>query len=82
MPVSGADFINALVLGVDVECRIGNAVYPDHYDIGWHITGSAGVFGAAAAAGKLLGLDEQRMVWALGPGRHAAGPGCGRCSAP
>ncbi len=64
--VSGADFINALVLGVDVECRIGNAVYPDHYDIGWHITGSAGVFGAAAAAGKLLGLDEQRMVWALG----------------
>ncbi len=65
-PVSGADFINALVLGVDVECRIGNAVYPDHYDVGWHITGSAGVFGAAAAAGKLLGLDEQRMVWALG----------------
>ncbi|TSD84700.1 MmgE/PrpD family protein [Mycobacterium sp. KBS0706] len=65
-PVSGRDFLNALVLGVDVECRIGNAVYPDHYHVGWHITGTAGVFGAAAAAGKLLGLDEQRMVWALG----------------
>jgi 2-methylcitrate dehydratase PrpD len=51
---------------VVVECRIGNAVYPAHYDVGWHITGTAGVFGAAAAAGKLLGLDEQRMTWALG----------------
>ena len=65
-PVSGRDFLNALVLGIETECRIGNAVFPDHYDVGWHITGSAGVFGAAAAAGKLLGLDEQRMLWALG----------------
>lgn len=65
-PVSGADLLHAFVLGVEVECRIGNAVYPDHYDVGWHITGTAGVFGAAAAAGKLLGLDEQRMTWALG----------------
>src|SRR6266436_4601972 len=64
--VSGSDFVNALVLGVDVECRIGNAVYPQHYDTGWHITGTAGVFGAAAAAGKLLGLSEQQMLWALG----------------
>jgi len=65
-PVSGRDFLNALVLGVEVECRIGNAVYPAHYDAGWHITGSAGVFGAAAAAGKLLRLNEQQMLWALG----------------
>ena len=63
---SGRDFLNALVLGVEAECRIGGAVYPAHYDIGWHITGTAGVFGAAAAAGKLLGLDPQRMAWALG----------------
>ena len=66
MPVSGEDFMHAFILGVEVECRIGNAVYPDHYDVGWHITGTAGVFGAAAAAGKLLGLNEQQMVWALG----------------
>src|SRR5712692_5434023 len=58
-PASGRDFLNALVLGAEVECRIGNAVYPAHYEVGWHITGSAGVFGAAAAAGKLLGLNEQ-----------------------
>jgi len=65
-PVSGRDFVHALVLGVETECRIGNAVYPAHYDVGWHITGTAGVFGAAAAAGKILGLSEQQMVWALG----------------
>jgi 2-methylcitrate dehydratase PrpD len=64
-PVSGADFLNAMVLGIETECRIGNAVYPAHYDAGWHITGTAGVFGAAAASGKLLGLTEQQMVWAL-----------------
>jgi 2-methylcitrate dehydratase PrpD len=65
-PVSGAAFLEAFVLGVEVECRIGNSVYPEHYDVGWHITGTAGVFGAAAAAGRLLGLSEQQMVWALG----------------
>src|SRR5881397_4025482 len=65
-PVAGSDFVNALVAGIDVECRIGNAVYPQNYDTGWHITGTAGVFGAAAAAGKLLGLSEQQMLWALG----------------
>jgi 2-methylcitrate dehydratase PrpD len=65
-PVSGRDFLHALILGAEVECRIGNAVYPAHYDRGWHITGTAGVFGAAAASGKILGLSEQQMVWALG----------------
>ncbi|MBZ9853240.1 MmgE/PrpD family protein [Mesorhizobium sp. CA13] len=65
-PVSGRDLLHAFILGVEVECRIGNAVYPAHYDIGWHITGTAGVFGAAAAAGRLLGLTEQQMIWALG----------------
>lgn len=64
--MSGADFVNALVLGVDVECRIGNAVFPEHYDVGWHITGSTGSFGAAAAIGRILGLDAERMTWAFG----------------
>lgn len=65
-PVKGDEFLHAFILGVEAECRIGNAVYPPHYDVGWHITGTAGVFGATAAAGRLLGLNEQQMVWALG----------------
>ena len=65
-PVSGADFLHAMILGVEVECRIANAVYPAHYDIGWHITGTVGPFGAAAAAGKLLHLSETQLRWALG----------------
>jgi 2-methylcitrate dehydratase PrpD len=65
-PMSGADFVHAFILGVEAECRIGNAVYPSHYDVGWHITATTGVFGAAAAAGRVLGLSEQQMVWALG----------------
>src|SRR5690606_11330930 len=64
--ISGRDFLTALVTGIEVECRIGNCVYPEHYDRGWHITGTAGVFGAAAATGKLLGLTQQQMVWAFG----------------
>jgi 2-methylcitrate dehydratase PrpD len=64
--VSGRDFMNALVIGCEIECRIGNAVYPDHYAKGWHITGTTGMFGAAAAAGRLLGLDETQMTHALG----------------
>lgn len=73
-PISGREFLHAFVLGVEVECRIGNAVYPSHYDVGWHITGTAGVFGAAAAIGKVLGLSQQQMVWALG---IAATQSCG-----
>src|SRR5690349_6897928 len=64
--VAGADFLNAFVLGFEAESRVGNAVYPAHYDAGSHITGTAGVFGAAAAIGRLLSLPEQNMVWALG----------------
>lgn len=64
--VDGKDFLTALVAGIEVECRIANAVYPDHYDRGWHITGTAGVFGAAAAVGKLLKLNKQQMTWAYG----------------
>lgn len=65
-PVTGEAFLHAFILGVEVECSIGNSVYPQHYHVGWHITSTAGVFGAAAAAGKILGLSEQQLVWALG----------------
>lgn len=65
-PVSGRDFLEAFILGFEAESRVGNAVYPAHYDVGWHITGTAGIFGAAAAIGKLVKLSEQQMIWALG----------------
>jgi 2-methylcitrate dehydratase PrpD len=63
---SGRELLDALVLGIDVPCRIGNVMYPDHYDRGWHITGSTGMLGAAAACARLLKLDEQQTAMALG----------------
>ena len=63
---SGRQLIDALVLGIDVACRVGNTIYPDHYDRGWHITGSTGMFGAAAACARLLQLDERQIAMALG----------------
>jgi 2-methylcitrate dehydratase PrpD len=64
--VGGRDLILALVLGHEVECRIGMAMSPGHYNKGWHITSTCGVFGAAAGSGKLMQLDAAQMVWALG----------------
>jgi 2-methylcitrate dehydratase PrpD len=62
----GRDVIDALVLGIDVACRIGNTMYPDHYDRGWHITGSTGMLGAAAGCARLLRLGEKQTAMALG----------------
>lgn len=65
-PVSGQLLLLAFVLGVETECRVGNAISPGHYQRGWHITSTCGVFGAAAAVGRTLGLNGKRMKWALG----------------
>jgi 2-methylcitrate dehydratase PrpD len=62
----GRQLVDAVVLGIDVSCRVGNMIYPDHYDRGWHITGSTGMLGAAAACARLLGLDARRTAMALG----------------
>ncbi|MEH3085935.1 MAG: MmgE/PrpD family protein [Xylophilus ampelinus] len=62
----GRQLIDALVIGIDVACRMGNAIYPDHYDRGWHITGTTGMLGAAAGCARLLGLDADRTAMALG----------------
>jgi 2-methylcitrate dehydratase PrpD len=64
--MNGRQLVHAYVMGVEAEERIGLSVFPEHYDVGWHITGTAGVFGAAAASGIALGLDATQMAWALG----------------
>jgi 2-methylcitrate dehydratase PrpD len=64
--VSGPELLLAFILGNEIQARIGLAISPQHYDKGWHITSTCGVFGAAVGAGKLLGLSEQRLVSALG----------------
>ena len=63
---TGREVIDAVVIGIDVSCRVGNAMYPDHYDRGWHITGSTGTLGAAAACARLLKLNAQQTAMALG----------------
>lgn len=65
----GADFLHAWIVGLETTCRLGNAVTPGHYERGWHITSTCGVFGAAAAASRLLKLNSSQARNAFG---HAA----------
>ena len=65
--VNGKDFLAAFAVGVEVACRIGLVIYA-HFRDGaahWHITNTCGVLGAAAAAGRLLKLTQQQMVYAF-----------------
>ncbi|KAH8888495.1 mmge/prpd family protein-like protein [Thozetella sp. PMI_491] len=64
--VSGKDFLVALVAGIEVECKLGLAVWPEHYDVGWHITSSTGSIGAAVGVAKLLGLPPTQTAQAIG----------------
>jgi 2-methylcitrate dehydratase PrpD len=63
---TGAELLHAFILGVEVECRVGNAISPEHFNAGWHITATCGIFGAAAACAKLLDLDTKSTAWAFG----------------
>ncbi len=63
---SGSRLIHAFVLGVEIECRLGSSVSPSHYARGWHITTTCGVFGAAAASARLIGLDAGSTAHAVG----------------
>ena len=69
--VTGKELLSAVALGLDVSCRIGLASTVDR---GWHRTAAMGVFGAAAASGKLLRLTPEQMLAAFGIAySHAAG---------
>lgn len=70
---TGAELLTAVIAGYEVMLRIGAVVTPAHYEI-WHTTATAGVFGSAVAAGRMLKLDAAAMAWAFGnAGSMAAG---------
>src|SRR5580704_14982818 len=72
---SSREVITAFVAGYETACRIGAALLPGHYNLGFHSTGTVGSFGAAAACARLLGLDAEATAVALGiAGTQAAGP--------
>jgi 2-methylcitrate dehydratase PrpD len=66
MPFTGKDVLAAFAAGCEASIRIGLALGRSHIEKGWHGTGTFGTFGAAAGAGKLLGLDAGRLTHALG----------------
>jgi len=71
---SGKDVLTAFILGSEVTIRLGEAFLGQTYYQGFHPTGTCGVFGAAAGAAKILGLNAKQMTYALGlAGSQAAG---------
>lgn len=65
--VDGRNFLTAVIMGYEVMCRVGMGVGAKaHMVKGFHPTGTSGNYGAAAAAGKILGLSEAKMIDALG----------------
>lgn len=65
-PVDGRALITAFCAGFEVGCKVAEAINPDHYMRGFHTSGTIGTFAAAAAASKMLGLDEEQSARALG----------------
>ena len=74
MYCSGEAILEAFMVGFEVACKIGRGVNPRLYQNGWHATSVIGTLGAAVAAGKVLGLDADKMTSALG---LAASQSCG-----
>src|SRR5438093_13750020 len=62
---SGAQFLEAFLVGFEVECKIAEAIHPHHYTKGFHSSGTIGTFGAMAAAAKLLRLDRDATAHAI-----------------
>jgi 2-methylcitrate dehydratase PrpD len=70
---SGIDVLAAYAVGLEVGAKLSPALGPDHYFRGWHTTATVGIFGAAAAAGRLLGLDEMKLrnAWGIAASQAA-----------
>ncbi len=63
---SGQEVLTSFILGIEISCKIARGVHPYHYQSGYHVTSTIGIFGAAAAAGKLLKVGHQELLYALG----------------
>ncbi len=63
--ISGKAFLEAFLTGFEVECKISEAIHPNHYKKGFHSSGTVGTFGSMAASAKLLGLDATAIEHAL-----------------
>ena len=70
---SGRDMMLAYQVGVEVECKVAEAMFPRHYQQGFHSTATVGAIGAAAAAAKLAGLDRESVRRALAIAASQAG---------
>lgn len=66
LDLPGRQFLEAFLVGFEVECKIAEAIRPDHYNRGFHSSGTIGAFAAAAGAARLLGLDAGKLTHALG----------------
>jgi 2-methylcitrate dehydratase PrpD len=64
--ISGEEFVLAYIVGVEVECRIADAINPRHYQSGFHSTATMGGLGAAMAVGKVLRFKEEQLLCTLG----------------
>ncbi len=63
---SGKEILLSFILGVEAECKLGQAIYQRHYHLGWHATATLGTFGAAAACSKVGRLGRGQILMALG----------------
>jgi len=63
--ISGSDFLTAFLTGFEVECKIAESIRPEHYEKGFHSSGTVGTFGAAVAVAKLIGLDRMQLRYLL-----------------
>jgi 2-methylcitrate dehydratase PrpD len=64
--ITGRELVLSYILGVEVECRIADAIHPRHYQEGFHSTATMGGLGAAVAVGKILRLKEEKLIQTLG----------------
>jgi 2-methylcitrate dehydratase PrpD len=64
--VNGKEWMTAYHLGVEVECKIAEAIAPRHYEDGFHSTGTCGPFGSAAACARLLNFDLSKTLKTFG----------------